>query len=104
MTIIGASAPTTVGSRVTRIAGAAASLVASLWQAHLGRRAANQLLDLDDRMLRDMGVTRGDVRAAMALPVRTDPSRHLFAVAEERRAAMRDQAREMRDAATIDVL
>ena len=104
MTIIGASAPATPGRFFMRLASHAASTAASLWQAYLGRRAANQLLDLDDRMLRDMGVTRGDVRAAMTLPVRKDPSQYLFAVAEERRAAMRDQAREMRDAAKIDVL
>ena len=40
-------------------------------------RAVARLLVLDDRMLRDIGVTRGDVHAAMASPISDDPSRHL---------------------------
>jgi uncharacterized protein YjiS (DUF1127 family) len=51
------------------------------------RRAVVRLLDLDDHALKDIGLTRCDVRRSLALPLREDPSTELRLVALERRAA-----------------
>jgi len=64
------------------------------WQAMRNRRAVAGLLEWDDRMLRDIGLTRGDVRAAMAGPVHEDPSSRLADTCAERRAARRAMIRE----------
>ena len=68
----------------------------TLWQAYRNRRAVAHLLAFDDHMLRDIGVTRGDVHAAMAAPISDDPSHYLAGFAHERRAAFRGHAREER--------
>ena len=60
----------------SRVAGAALRAVrravSTLRQWHQRRRAMHELLSLDDRLLRDMGLTRGDIWAAVhgALPGR----------------------------------
>jgi uncharacterized protein YjiS (DUF1127 family) len=41
------------------------------------RRAVASLAMLDDRALKDIGLTRNDVSAAMARPLHHDPSEHL---------------------------
>jgi uncharacterized protein YjiS (DUF1127 family) len=61
------------------------------WQ---NRRAVAGLLEFDERMLRDIGVTRGDVASALALPSSQDPSLRLAVISVERRSARRAQARE----------
>lgn len=38
------------------------------------KRAIGRLNDLDDRLLDDIGLTRFDVRSAMARPIWQDPS------------------------------
>ncbi|KAB2849877.1 MAG: DUF1127 domain-containing protein [Hyphomicrobiaceae bacterium] len=48
--------------------------VFSNWKA---RRALKQLRDLDDRMLKDIGVTRIDLEQALALPWSENPALHL---------------------------
>lgn len=58
------------------------------------RRQVAKLLDWDSRMLRDIGLTPGDVRSAMASPLGDDPSHRLGAMARERRAAFHAAARE----------
>jgi hypothetical protein len=45
-------------------------------------------------MLRDIGLTRGDVCAVMALPAGQDPSYRLSELSSERRAAIRAEGRE----------
>ena len=45
-------------------------------------------------MLRDIGLTRGDVCSVMALPARQDPSYRLNELSGERRSALRADARE----------
>ena len=55
----------------------------ALWQAVRNRRSVAKLLEWDDRMLRDIGLTQSDVRSAMApadlrrpvLPPRRDVER-----------------------------
>jgi len=49
------------------------------------RRDAALLAGLDDRMLSDIGLTRGDLRDAFAEPVWRDPTAVLVSRAEERR-------------------
>lgn len=53
------------------------------------RRAMAQLTGLDDRMLRDIGLTRADLRDATAAPLFADPTRVLVLRATERRTGAR---------------
>lgn len=45
------------------------------------RRAAKDLLDWDTRSLKDIGLTRSDVRGALSLPVNEDPTHFLSLIA-----------------------
>ncbi len=67
----------------------AALRIASVWQAFVNRRRMMPLLELDDRMLSDIGVTRYDVAAALSLPAGEDPSQRLASLSRERRHAQR---------------
>lgn len=87
--------------RLSRFAGIAVRCVAAVamgvnarWRAFYGRRTARQLLELDDYMLRDIGITRGDVHAALSSPTPTDPTVRLRILAVERRAGRRAAQRE----------
>lgn len=75
-----------------------AAVFGRLWTARRHRRVVSTLLAFDDHMLRDIGVTRGDVAACLALPPLRDPSTRLRILAVERRAAGRAQRREVMDA------
>jgi uncharacterized protein YjiS (DUF1127 family) len=68
--------------------------MAALIQTVQNRRQVAKLLEWDSRMLRDIGVTQGDVRSAMASPLGEDPSYRLGAMARERRHAFHAAARE----------
>lgn len=48
------------------------------------RREVNRLLSHDDRMLRDIGITRSDVISVLALPLCRDPTAHLAALQRRR--------------------
>ncbi len=50
-----------------------ARLVA-VWTAAKNRRSVGRLLAWDDRMLRDIGLTHGDVHAALTARLQDDPS------------------------------
>lgn len=69
----------------------AAAAVVRAWTIYRNRRAVGQLLAFDDHMLRDIGLTRGDVAASLAMPHGEDPSTRLRILAVERRAARRAQ-------------
>ncbi|MEO1536893.1 MAG: DUF1127 domain-containing protein [Pseudomonadota bacterium] len=49
------------------------------------RRRFNRLLDLDDQMLKDIGVTRGEVEIASAMPLSADAATALRRMSLERR-------------------
>jgi len=85
---------TTAGERLIELAVTAATWVADLWRTAQNRRSVAKLLEWDERMLRDIGLTRGDVCAVMALPAGQDPSYRLSELSGERRAAIRAEARE----------
>ena len=53
------------------------------------RRDAMTLAGLDDRMLADIGLTRGDVRDAFSEPVWSDPTAILVSRVNERRGSRR---------------
>jgi uncharacterized protein YjiS (DUF1127 family) len=63
-------------------------------EAVRNRRQVAKLLSWDARMLRDIGLTPGDVRSAMASPFGDDPSCRLDTMARERRNAFHAGARE----------
>lgn len=49
------------------------------------RRQFNRLHDLDDNMLKDIGVTRGEVEIAASLPLSVDAATELRRMSLERR-------------------
>jgi uncharacterized protein YjiS (DUF1127 family) len=56
------------------------------------RRALAQLARLDDRLLADLGLARGDLAAAASEPLWSDPTTRLSVLSIERRAAERAHA------------
>ena len=63
----------TLSSLPGRILGNLSGAMKSAMSAHRNRRAARQLADCGDYLLRDIGLTRQDVQAAMLAPMGTDP-------------------------------
>lgn len=59
------------------------------WRAWRNRRVAWRLARLDDRLLADIGLTRGDIDRALSLPLSQDPTRELYRISWERRRAWR---------------
>jgi len=70
---------------ITAIAGALVVRTRHVAQIIKNRRDATMLAGLDDRMLADIGLTRGDLRDAYSEPVWTDPTAILVSRAHERR-------------------
>lgn len=69
--------------------GQGAKAAAHLRRALQRRRVITQLAQLDDHMLRDIGLTRGDLRDAAAAPMGADPTQVLVLRTTERRVAQR---------------
>ena len=82
------------GERFIGVGVAVFTWVADTWRLASNRRSVAKLLEWDERMLRDIGLTRGDVCSVMALPSGQDPSYRLSELSGERRAALRAEARE----------
>ena len=82
---------------VRAAAKATVAMVRTTWKNRRHRRAVRDLLHFDDHALADIGLTRGDVVAALGGPLREDPSTRLRILAVERRASRRAQAREWLD-------
>ena len=73
------------GRLVRTIAGMLVVGTRALVQTLKNRRDAAMLTGLDDRMLADIGLTRGDLRDAYSEPVWRDPTAILVSRAHERR-------------------
>lgn len=67
------------------LAGKVARRVLGLVQAYSRRRDLQTLAGFDDRMLQDVGLTRGDLRDAIAEPLWRDPTAILVRRVRERR-------------------
>jgi len=70
---------------VQSLAGSVGNGVRAVLQTIKNRRDATILAGMDERMLADIGLTRGDVRDAISEPVWRDPSAILVSRAHERR-------------------
>ncbi len=83
----------TAASPVTRALNSVAGVVAfslfSIVRAIKNRHDARMLAGLDERMLKDIGLTRSDLRDAYAEPIWRDPTTILVERAGERRAHRR---------------
>lgn len=66
--------PTCPGSFVQRAVGVAGRGFKAVARALAHRRQVGSMLELDDRMLKDIGLVRADVVGALAGPMTTDPS------------------------------
>ncbi len=71
---------------IARVAGNVIARVVDVFRAYKHRRALTQLSHLDERMLRDIGLTRGDLRDAAAEPLWRDPTTVLVRRSNERRS------------------
>jgi len=70
---------------VNAVAGIAVARARQILQLVKNRHDATVLAGLDDRMLADIGLTRGDLRDAYSEPVWRDPTAILVSRAHERR-------------------
>ena len=77
--------PSQFARLVNAVTGIVALRLRAFVQTFKGRHDAALLAGLDDRMLADIGLTRGDVRDAFSEPVWRDPTAVLVSRAHERR-------------------
>ena len=85
------NAPARAGERLQHLFATAFSAAAGIWMSMRNRRSVAKLLEWDDRMLKDIGLTRHDVTSAMATPAADDPSRHLAAFRSERKSSRKGE-------------
>lgn len=83
------SLATTTSAILPTMLGRALRFVVAFGKALMGRREVTQLLELDDRMLKDIGLSRSDVAGALASAWANDPSILLRLRSVERRALQR---------------
>lgn len=74
-----------------RLAGDAVRAAAGLVTAVRHRREVAQLLEMDDRTLKDIGLLRSDVSGVLGAPLTRDPSVMLRLRSVERRARARSR-------------
>src|SRR5215467_560588 len=60
------------GERLLGLTAAVSAWIVGAWRTAQNRRSVAKLLEWDERMLRDIGLTGGDVRSVMALPSAQD--------------------------------
>ncbi len=88
-TLITRTVPQTKAAPAAGLLGTLVRLLAETWTRHRNRRAIGKLMALEPDALKDIGLTRGDVAGALALPLSRDPSRHLAESLAERRRFQR---------------
>lgn len=88
------SAP--LGAALVQALAQVAEVLRNVCRAIEHRGEVASMMRLDDHMLRDIGLTRGDLADATAEPIWSDPSRVLIARTVERRGAARLRARAAR--------
>lgn len=79
------SAPLSWLAIVARPAGALARRIGRILTAFEHRREVRQLAELDDRILKDIGLSRGDVETALLEPMFRNPSVLLVRSSERHR-------------------
>jgi len=84
--------PSHFAAAVNAVHGFAVACGRDILQFLKNRRDAASLSGLDDRMLADIGLTRGDVRDAYSEPVWRDPTAILVSRSHERRINRRRTA------------
>ena len=84
--------PSQFARLVHAVAGIAVASARQFVQMVKNRRDASVLAGMDDRMLADIGLTRGDLRDAISEPVWRDPTAILVSRAQERRSNRRRAA------------
>jgi uncharacterized protein YjiS (DUF1127 family) len=77
--------PSQFARLVNAVAGIAVARARQFAQMVKNRRDASILAGMDDHMLADIGLTRGDLRDAISEPVWRDPTAILVSRAQERR-------------------
>jgi uncharacterized protein YjiS (DUF1127 family) len=93
------------GFRAKGYLGKVVEVVATSWMRLRNRRQVHDLLGLDDYLLRDLGVARGDVFEALSNPLVNDPTAILAAAANQHRLSERARLREsLRSARVMDDL
>ena len=81
--------PSHFASLVNAVAGIVVARTRQVAQIVKNRRDVMTLAGLDDHMLADIGLTRGDVRDAFSEPVWSDPTAILVSRVNERRTSRR---------------
>jgi uncharacterized protein YjiS (DUF1127 family) len=84
-------------SQPLSILGRLAAIVGAVENFLERRKLARQLSELDDHLLRDIGVTRQDVESALAGSYAYDPSVELARRAHQARIGRRELAAEQRN-------
>jgi uncharacterized protein YjiS (DUF1127 family) len=78
------------------VASTILDVVGAAFKAIVNRSSVATLATWDDRMLKDIGLTRGDVDAALSQPWHRDPSRELMVRRVENRVRRRHSAAKAR--------
>ena len=86
------TATTSSAMTVRRALSLACGLVAGVLRALIHRGEVRRLAELDDRALKDIGLTRLDVIGALGEPLHRDPSTVLMIRSVERRSRSRKMA------------
>jgi uncharacterized protein YjiS (DUF1127 family) len=81
--------PSQFARLVHAVSGVVVERTRAFFQIAKNRRDAALLTGLDDRMLADIGLTRGDIRDAYSEPVWRDPTTILVSRVSERRVNRR---------------
>lgn len=84
---------------ISRLSG----FVANGWRAFRNRRQIAELTTWTDEQLRDIGLTRGDVRAAMGTPLFADPSAALVDSRSSKRFGQLEPQADLPSAVIIDL-